>query len=165
MSCSSPSPSALLLLLPLIPESTSGKPGAFKAIVPQVRVPVAARRTLVRITPVNIAGWALGGFYFSLMPSLVRAATGLTSPFVGGLVVALLTLTATFVVLILRNRPGTQVLLIGTLSLIAGVAITLGGVWLHFSPVLIAGAMITGIGFGGCFFRCDADDRSACRTR
>jgi MFS family permease len=85
------------------------------------------------------------------MPSLVRAATGLTSPFVGGLVVALLTLTATFVVLILRNRPGAQVLSIGTMSLIAGVAVTLGGVWLHFAPVLIAGAVITGIGFGGCF--------------
>ncbi|MDB5554955.1 MAG: Mutlidrug resistance protein [Rhizobium sp.] len=141
----------LLLLLPLIPESTAGKPGALRAIVPQVRVPRAARKTLARITPVNIAGWALGGFYFSLMPSLVRAATGLTSPFVGGLVVALLTLTATFVVLILRNRPGAQVLSIGTISLIAGVAVTLGGVWLHFSPVLIAGAMITGIGFGGCF--------------
>lgn len=141
----------LLLLLPLIPESTAGKPGALAAVIPHVSVPRAARKTLARITPVNIAGWALGGFYFSLMPSLIRAATGLTSPFVGGLVVALLTLTATFVVLLLRNRPGSQVLSIGTLSLISGVAVTLVGVWLHFWPVLVAGAVITGIGFGGCF--------------
>jgi hypothetical protein len=38
-----------------------------------------------------MASWALGGFYFSLMPSLVRVATGVTLPVVGGLVVSALT--------------------------------------------------------------------------
>ena len=35
---------------------------------------------MLRVTPVTIASWALGGFYFSLMPALVRVATGVTVP-------------------------------------------------------------------------------------
>ena len=141
----------MLVLLPWIPETAKGKPGAFASLAPHVSVPRQARKTLVKITPVNIAGWALGGFYFSLMPSLVRVATGLTSPFIGGLVVAVLTLTATFTVLLLRDKPGLQILTIGTWSLISGVAITLLGVFEHFAPLMMAGAVITGIGFGACF--------------
>jgi MFS family permease len=141
----------LVVLLPWIPESAEGKPGALASLVPHVSVPPQARGMLMKITPVNIAGWALGGFYFSLMPSLVRVATGLTSPFIGGLVVAVLTLTATFTVLVLRDRPGLQILTIGTWSLIVGVAVTLSGVYEHFVPLMMAGAVITGIGFGSCF--------------
>jgi hypothetical protein len=41
-------------------------------------MPAEARRALFQVTPVTIASWALGGFYFSLMPSLVRVTTGVT---------------------------------------------------------------------------------------
>jgi len=141
----------LLVLLAWLPESAAGKPGAFASLVPHVSVPPQARKMLMKITPVNIAGWALGGFYFSLMPSLVRVATGLSSPFIGGLVVAVLTLTATFTVLILRDKPGLQILTIGTWSVISGVTITLAGVYTHFVLLMIAGALVTGVGFGACF--------------
>ncbi len=57
-------------------------------------MPPQARGPLARVTPLTIASWALGGFYFSLMPSLVRVATGLTTPTVGGTVVSALTLSA-----------------------------------------------------------------------
>jgi hypothetical protein len=81
----------------------------------------------------------------------VRVATGLTSPFVGGLVVAVLTLTATFTVLILRDRPGLHILTIGTWSVVFGVAITLLGVHEHVVLMMLAGALVTGVGFGACF--------------
>lgn len=141
----------LVLLLPWIPETAVGKPGALASLAPHVGVPRQVRKTLMKITPVNIAGWALGGFYFSLMPSLVRVATGLTSPFIGGLVVAVLTLTATFTVLILRDRPGLHILTIGTWSVVFGVAITLLGVHEHVVLFMLAGALVTGVGFGACF--------------
>jgi MFS family permease len=141
----------LLVLLPWIPETAKGKPGAFASLAPHVSVPRQARKMLMKITPVNIAGWALGGFYFSLMPSLVRVATGLTSPFIGGLVVAVLTLTATFTVLILKDRPGLQILTIGTWSVVFGVALTLLGVYEHVVLIMLAGALVTGVGFGACF--------------
>lgn len=93
-----------------MPETTSGKPGALASLKPDLHVPARARAALLRIAPVNVAGWALGGFYFSLMPSLVRAATGLQSPFIGGVVVAVLPLTATLAVLGLREVGAERLL-------------------------------------------------------
>jgi len=70
-------------------------------------LPSQASQALVRVTPVTIASGALGGFYFSLMPALVRVATGVTLPVVGGLVVSALTLGGAITVLSLRSAsPG-----------------------------------------------------------
>ena len=90
----------LALALSRVPELTDGKPGALAALRPHVSVPPQARRALAQVTPVNIAAWALGGFYFSLMPSLVRVATGVATPLAGAIVVGALTLTATVVVVL-----------------------------------------------------------------
>ena len=64
-----------------------------RSLIPRVRVPGPARALLARLTPVNVAAWALGGFYLSLMPTLVGIATHLTLPLVGASVVALLMLS------------------------------------------------------------------------
>jgi len=141
----------LLALLPWIPETAAGKSGAFASLAPHVSVPKQARKMLMKITPVNIAGWALGGFYFSLMPSLVRVATGLSSPIVGGLVVTALSLGATIGVLWYRNAHPGRTLMVGTATFAAGVAITLAGVSAQLVPVLLAGTIISGFGFGGAF--------------
>jgi MFS family permease len=68
------------LVLWHMPETAQPKPGVLVSLRPHVRVPKQARRALAQVTPVTIASWALGGFYFSLMPSLVRVATGATLP-------------------------------------------------------------------------------------
>jgi hypothetical protein len=59
-----------------MPETAELSRGALASLRPRVRVPAAALGTFASITPVNIAAWALGGFYFSLMPAVVRVATG-----------------------------------------------------------------------------------------
>ena len=133
-----------ILALAFMPETAAGRPGALAAMRPQLSVPRAARSTLLRVTPVNIAGWALGGFYLSLMPTLVAIATGLTSPFVGGSVVATLMLSATASVFIFRTWRPQRVLFTGAVVLIAGVAVTLVG-------VLFLGTAIAGLGFGSIF--------------
>ena len=144
---------SLLLLLALIrvPESTDGKPGAIAALRPHVRVPAQAKAALARVTPVNIAAWALGGFYFSLMPSLVRVATGVTNPVIGAVVVGALTLTATLVVVLLRGWSGERALGFGSGFLAAGVVVTLLGVQQHLVALLLAGTIVAGVGFGATF--------------
>ena len=116
------------LVLWYMPETVTPKPGALASLLPHVRVPAAARRALVQVTPITIASWALGGFYFSLMPSLVRVATGMTSPIVGGLIVSTLTFSGAIAVLSLRNASARRILSGGIPALVAGVAITLAGV-------------------------------------
>ena len=148
---------ALLLVLSLVlaaavalmPETTTPRPGARAALRPHVRVPPQARRALARVTPLNVAGWALGGFYFSLMPSLVRTATGLEAPLVGGAVVAALTLTATLTVLAIRSWPADRILGAASPLLALGVAVSLAGVHAHAVGLLLLGTVIAGLGFGG----------------
>jgi MFS family permease len=134
-----------------MPETAAGKPGALASLQPHVYVPAEARRALVQVTPVTIASWALGGFYFSLMPSLVRAATGVTLPIVGGLVVGALTFSGAVAVLSLRNVSAGRILVRGIPALAAGVAITLLGVQAHLVGLMLIGTIVAGIGFGAAF--------------
>ena len=140
-----------MLILWYMPETVSAKPGAFASLRPHVHVPAQARRALFQVTPVTIASWALGGFYFSLMPSLVRVATGVTLPIVGGLVVAALTFSGAVAVLSLRNVAAARVLGGGIPALAFGVAVTLAGVGTQFVGLMLAGTVISGIGFGAAF--------------
>lgn len=139
------------LLLWYMPETVTPKPGALASLQPHVNVPAKALRALVQVTPVTIASWALGGFYFSLMPSLVRVATGVTSPIVGGLVVSALTFSGTIAVLSLRNASARRVLSGGIPALVAGVAITLAGVQMRQVSLMLIGTIVAGVGFGSAF--------------
>jgi hypothetical protein len=105
----------------------------------------------MRLTPVTIASWALGGFYFSLMPALVREATGVTLPVVGGLVVSALTLSGAISVLSLRSVSPHRMLNAGTVVLAAGVAVTLFGVREQLVWLMLIGTIVSGIGFGAAF--------------
>jgi MFS family permease len=103
------------------------------------------------LTPVTIASWALGGFYFSLMPSLVRVATGVTLPIVGGLIVSALTLSGLSSVLALRTVSTGRILVAGIPALASGVAITLAGVHAQLVWLMLLGTIVSGIGFGAAF--------------
>jgi len=134
-----------------MPETSALKAGALASLLPHVRVPLQARTAFISITPLNIAAWALGGFYFSLMPAVVRVATGATLPIVGGLVVATLTLTGTVIVVGLRNVAPEQMLRIGIASLSLGVMITLAGVQWGLVGIMMFGTVVSGMGFGSVF--------------
>jgi MFS family permease len=139
------------LVLWYMPETVTPKPGALASLQPHVSIPARAQRALVQVTPVTIASWALGGFYFSLMPSLVRVATGVTSPIVGGLVVSALTFSGTIAVLSLRNASARRILSGGIPALVTGVAITLAGVQMQRVSLMLIGTIVAGIGFGAAF--------------
>lgn len=134
-----------------LPETAKRQPGALKSLHPRIAVPVAARQAMLQIAPANIAAWALGGFTLSLAPSLITAATGLTSSLNGGIAVAVLTLAGAVSVVTLRTKNAAWVLRLGTATQASGVAVILvainsGQLWLFFLGFLIAGA-----GFGSSF--------------
>ena len=139
------------LLLWYMPETVTPKPGALASLQPHVSVPARARRALVQVTPVTIASWALSGFYFSLMPSLVRVATGMTSPIVGGVVVSALTFSGAIAVLLLHNTSAHRILSGGITALVTGVAITLAGVQMQHVSLMLVGTIVAGTGFGAAF--------------
>lgn len=135
----------------LIPETVSRQAGAWASLKPSLHVPVQARRTLWLVLPVDIAAWSLGGFFLSLSPSLLAAATGTTSAINGGLAVATLTISGALAILTLRTRHSVLGLWVGASCLPVGVGVILtavnaGWLWLFF-----VGSVIAGIGFGSGF--------------
>ncbi|VVN93520.1 MFS transporter [Pseudomonas fluorescens] len=134
-----------------LPETVSPQAGAWGALRPTLHVPIQARSALWRVLPLNIATWALGGFYASLAPSLVRTATGSDSNLIGGATVAVLTLTGALMIFTLRNRPAAKALLLGGTLLPAGVALILLGAHGASLPLFFLGTLVAGCGFGAGF--------------
>ncbi len=134
-----------------LPESVSRMPGALASLWPTLHVPPQARRALWLSLPVDIAVWAMGGFYLSLAPSLVRAATGSTSNLIGGGLVAVLTLSGALMIFSLRNRPADKVLRLGASLLAVGVALILAAVHSASLPLFFFATLIAGSGFGAGF--------------
>ncbi len=134
-----------------LPESVTRQSGAWASLRPTLHVPVQARATLWRVLPLNTATWALGGFYASLAPSLVRTATGSTSNLIGGATVAALTVTGALMIYTLRNQAATKALQLGASSLPVGVGLILLGVRSASLPLFFLGTLVAGCGFGAGF--------------
>lgn len=135
-----------------VPETVDRRPGAWRSLRPSFHVPPEAQQALWLVSPGNVAIWALGGFYLSLMPSLLRVMTGSASPLLGGGAVAALTLSGGLSMLLARKWPGTTILVRSMASLIAGVSVTLAGVHAASIATLMTGTVIAGFGFGSGFF-------------
>lgn len=132
-------------------ESVSQQPGAWQSLRPTLHVPVQARRALWLVLPLNLAAWAVGGFYLSLAPSLVRAATGSTSNLIGGALVAVLTLTGALSIYTLRNQEADKMLRLSASLLVIGLALVLIAVHGGSLPLFFIGTLVTGSGFGAGF--------------
>ncbi|WP_210640011.1 MULTISPECIES: MFS transporter [unclassified Pseudomonas] len=132
-------------------ESVSPQPGAWQSLRPTLHVPVQARRALWLVLPLNLAAWAVGGFYLSLAPSLVRAATGSTSNLIGGALVAVLTLTGALSIYTLRNQEADKMLRLSASLLVIGLALVLIAVHGGSLPLFFIGTLVTGSGFGAGF--------------
>jgi len=134
-----------------LPETVSRQPGALAALWPRIRVPQAARAALLRVAPLDIAVWALGGFYLSLGPTLARAVTGSDAVTTGGWVVFALTTSGAAAVWLLRAWAAPALLRLGALSLGAGLLVTLAGVHGSSAWVFFLGTLVAGVGFGTAF--------------
>ena len=141
----------MVALLWVMPESMSRKAGALASLRPHVGVPRQSRAILIRLTPANVAAWALGGLYLSLMPTVVATAMGVASPWVGGVVVSALMLTAAVAVAAFRHWPARRLILAGTGTLSLGVAVSMVGIQQQQVAALLAGTVIAGAGFGSTF--------------
>jgi MFS family permease len=102
-------------------EPGSRRPGVLASLRPQVAVPRQARGTFAAAVPCIVAGWALGGLYLSLGPSLAAQATGSPNLLWGGLVIFLLCGTGAAAAFALRGISSRAAMLAGCLFLLAGM--------------------------------------------
>ena len=127
------------------------RPGVLASLRPHVAVPRQARGTFAGAVPCIVAGWALGGLYLSLGPSLAAAATGSPNLLWGGLVIFLLCGTGAVAAFALRGLSPRAAMLAGCLCLLAGMAVTLGAIATTTSPAFLIGTTVAGVGFGLAF--------------
>ncbi|MBI6635583.1 MFS transporter [Pseudomonas paralactis] len=132
-------------------ETVSRIPGALKSLAPTLHVPSQARRALWLAMPLNVAVWALGGFFSSLAPSLVRVATGSTSHLIGGGLVAVVTLSGAVMIYSLRNRAADKVMRLSAVLMAIGVSLLLVAVQTASLWLFFVASVIAGFGFGGGF--------------
>ena len=135
----------------LMAETGQPQPGAWRSLRIQVGLPTAVRSAFLVAIPVLVALWSLGGFYASLGPALTRVVTGSTSPVLGGLALFVLAGSGAVAVVVTRNaRPDRQMVL-STIGLVAGVALTIVAVDELSTSLYFVGTAIAGAGFGAAF--------------
>ena len=134
-----------------LPETAQRRPGALRSLRPSIDIPQQARSTMLRVLPVNTAQWALGGFYFSLGPTLAAGVVGNSAPLVGGGLIALLSFSSAAAIALVRSVAPRKATAAGAAGLAAGVLLTLAGIEWAWPSAALVGTLVAGAGFGAAF--------------
>ena len=139
---------AAIVLIAVMPEPGTVRPGALASLKPDVSVPRPARATFARAVPCLVAVWALGGFYLSLGPSLAAQLSGSRNLLWGGVITFLLTGLGAVTASVFRNSAPIAVMLGGCLGLFGGAAVTIAAIVTSTPALLLLGTVLAGLGFG-----------------
>jgi predicted MFS family arabinose efflux permease len=137
--------------LKFMKESVSTLPGVLASLKPRLNLPRATREPLLLAVPILLAVWALAGFYGSLGPTLIRGMLHSGSPVLGGLALFVLAASAGISVLLLHERTPRQMMTVGAVSLLAGVALTVFALSHSAVVEFFLGTAVAGVGFGAGF--------------
>ncbi|MFK0257907.1 MFS transporter [Streptomyces sp. NPDC090445] len=122
--------------------------GALRALRPRLALPPSARRALLAAGTAVVAVWALGGFYSSLGPALVRLVAPAAPQAAGGTVFLTLTAAATVTVWLLRRTAPYAAVTGGSLAVVPAGALALAGLHGAGLPAVHGGAALAGVAFG-----------------
>lgn len=115
---------------------------------PHIGVEAAIRPAFVAALPSLIAGWAVGGFYLSLGPSLVLQLAGSSNRVLGGVAIALLAGVGAISIVAFASWPPGRSMTVGGSSMLAGLAVTIASIAMTAPVLFFIGSAITGVGFG-----------------
>jgi MFS family permease len=132
-------------LIAISPETAVPTRGAWRSLLPRVRVPSRVRHLLPVAAAVFLATWATGAFYQAFVPALVDEQLHTHSPLVLGLVFAAYMAPSVLgaplggrVTSAAAQRIGMIVFLAGWIGIIT--AITIGTLALFIAATIVAGA-------------------------
>jgi MFS family permease len=134
-----------------IAEPGQRRPGALASLRPQAGIPHQAMRAFAAGVPALAAGWALGGLYLALGPSLVAGLLHSTDPVAGGAVIFLLTGVGAITSIVCRGWNPPTAMGVGCLLLAVGVGGTVAAVAASSAAGFFVGTAFAGTGFGLAF--------------
>ncbi|MDJ1136434.1 MFS transporter [Streptomyces iconiensis] len=129
-------------------ETARSRPGAWRSLRPHITVPPPARRALLQAGTGIAAVWALGGFYSSLGPALVRLVAPTAPQAAGGMLFFTVTAAAALTVWALRGTAPASAAMAGCCAVLPAAALTLTGIHLGNLPAVFGGAVLAGTAFG-----------------
>lgn len=130
------------------PETSALRSGARRSLIPKVGLPAHLRPEFMTLLPIMVAGWALGGLYLSLGPSIASSFIDKDPYLTGAIVVTALCGTGAFVVYLLRRREPRTVIRLAAAWLCVGIALSLIGLQLDVGHLALIGTVVSGVGFG-----------------
>jgi MFS family permease len=132
-------------------ETVTPRPGARRALVPQVTVPAAARREFAAAVPVHLGSWMLAGLFMGLVPTIIRDIFGIDSGLLNGATAFLEPAAAALAGFFLGRLTPRSTTQVGGATVLAGTTIIVGGVALGVLPLVWIGGIVGGVGFGASF--------------
>lgn len=134
-----------------IAEPGRRQPGALASLRPVAGIPRPARRAFAAGIPCLVAGWALGGLYLALGPSIVAAMLRSDNVVAGGSVIFVLTGVGAITSIAARGAQPARAMVAGCLLLAVGVGVTAAAIAASSVPGFFAGTVVAGAGFGLSF--------------
>ncbi|MGW3691133.1 MFS transporter [Streptomyces sp. NPDC005125] len=132
-------------LIVISPETAKSTPGAWRSLIPRVRVAARVRHLLPVAAAVFLATWATGAFYQAFMPALVADQLHTHSPLLLGLVFAAYMAPSVLGAPIggrftsaAAQRMGMIIFLAGWIGIVAAIAIST--LVLFIAATVVAGA-------------------------
>ena len=132
-------------------ETAPLRPGAARSLIPNVRVPDAARREFVAGVPVHVSAWMLGGLFLGLGPTIIQGVFNIHSGLVEGAAAAIYPLAGSTAGVLLGRTTARRTTAIGGAGILAGALLIVAGIATHTLPLLLVGGAAGGVGFGGSF--------------
>ena len=140
-----------ILVVVASPETVRARPGAVRSLIPRLLVPRAARSEFVSAIPLFVATWMLAGLFIGLSPSIVHGLFHLDSGLLNGAIAAVPPAVGAAAGLLLTRAPARPTTIWAMAAIVVGVAIAGTGIALETLPLLFAGAVVAGAGFGAGF--------------
>jgi MFS family permease len=140
-----------LLVVVFSRETATARPGALRSLVPRISIPRAARTEFAASIPVQVASWMLAGLFMGLAPSIIRDVLHIDSGAVNGVTSFVEPAAAAVAALVLGGLAARRAVVYGMGGVLVGTAVIVLGVAVGELPLLIAGGVIGGVGFGASF--------------
>jgi MFS family permease len=142
---------AAAVVAALAPETVTPRPGAVGSLAPRVSVPRRARREFGGVAAPLIAGWMMAALFMGLVPTILASIFGVHSPFADGATAFIEPAVAAITALVVGRLAARRAIILGAAASVAGAGLVLLSVTSGVLPVLWAGGILGGIGFGATF--------------
>ena len=140
-----------IVVVALSPETSPRHKGAARSLVPNVRVPGAARSEFAAAAPAIAAAWMLAGLSLGLAPTIVRNVFHLDSGLLNGFTSFIGPMVSALAGLAFIGAKARPAMFVGILATSAGAAGILGGILTGSLALMVIGQTLGGIGFGAAF--------------